>query len=188
MNQPETNQKKLALVLVEDNPGDVCLIRRALDAQGLSYDLTVASDGEEAIAYVAKCEAASEAIDLVLLDLNLPRRRGSEVLEWIRNSSSFENVPTLLLTSSDSAQDRERCLRLGASAYVRKPSNLAEFMLIGNMVKDLTGSAARDTIGPGGNDGRIGSGSSSDRPGDPSIRCVGAGRTGGISEDPAKGG
>jgi CheY-like chemotaxis protein len=139
MNQHDTIQKRLALVLVEDNPGDVYLIRRALDAQGLAYDLSVASDGEEAIDYVAKCEAGSHAIDLVLLDLNLPRRGGSEVLARIRSSSRFGRVPTLLLTSSDSAQDRERCLRLGASAYIRKPSNLADFMLIGKMVKDLTG-------------------------------------------------
>ena len=133
--------KKLALVLVEDNPGDVYLIRRALDAQGLAYELSVSSDGEEAINYLTACEAAARHIDLVLLDLNLPRRGGGEVLERIRNSSVFATVPTLLLTSSDSSQDRERCLSLGANAFIRKPSNLAEFMLIGKMVKDLTGGA-----------------------------------------------
>ena len=141
MDQPDTTQKRLALVLVEDNPGDVYLIRRALDAENLSYDLSVASDGEEAIDYVTKCEAAAHEIDLVLLDLNLPRRGGSEVLERIRSSSRFQRVPALLLTSSDSPQDRERCLRLGASAYFRKPSNLADFMRIGKMVKDLTAGA-----------------------------------------------
>ena len=133
--------KILALVLVEDNPGDVYLIRRALDAQGLAYELSVSRDGEEAIHYLAACEAAAGVIDLVLLDLNLPRRSGSEVLERIRNSSAFAAVPTLILTSSDSSQDRERCLSLGASAFIRKPSNLTEFMLIGKMVKDMTDGA-----------------------------------------------
>jgi CheY-like chemotaxis protein len=132
---------KLMLLLVEDNPGDVYLIRRALDAQALAYDLSVASDGEEAIRYLEESEAADRAIDLVLLDLNLPRRGGIEVLMRIRTSPSFAKVPTLLLTSSDSPQDRERSFRLGASAYFRKPSNLADFMKIGEMVKDMAGSA-----------------------------------------------
>ena len=139
MSQPDSTSKKLAVLLVEDNPGDVYLIRRALDGQDLAYDLSVAQDGEEAIGYVEECETAQRPIDMVLLDLNLPRRGGIEVLERIRSSSRFGDVPTLLLTSSDSAQDRERCLRLGASAYIRKPSNLAEFMDIGRTIKGLLG-------------------------------------------------
>ena len=139
MSQSDTTLKRrLAVVLVEDNPGDVYLVRRALDAYDLVYDLAVTSDGEAAIAYLQECETRARAIDVVLLDLNLPRRGGSEVLARIRSSSAFADVPTLLFTSSDSAQDRERCLQLGANAYIRKPSNLADFMRIGKMVKDLT--------------------------------------------------
>jgi CheY-like chemotaxis protein len=137
MSQPDNVLRRLQLLLVEDNPGDVYLIRRALDDQGLAYDLALAGDGEEAIAWIQECESTARALDLVLLDLNLPRLGGSEVLARLRNSSTLANVPTLLLTSSDSAQDRERCLRLGANGYVRKPSNLADFMRIGKTVREL---------------------------------------------------
>ena len=130
-------QQKLNLVLAEDNPGDVFLIRRALDSQRLSYDLLVAKDGEEAMNYVAAAAAGTRAIDLVMLDLNLPRHDGYEVLQEIRNHSNLAKVPVILLTSSDSPQDRERCLAIGANRYFRKPSSLAAFMEIGGIVKDL---------------------------------------------------
>ncbi len=129
--------QKLNLVLAEDNPGDVFLIRRALDAQQLSYDLLVAKDGEEAIHYVRSAAAGNRAIDLFMVDLNLPRRDGSEVLQEIRSHSNLAELPVILLTSSDSPQDRERCLAMGANRYFRKPSSLAAFMEIGGIVKDL---------------------------------------------------
>ena len=129
--------KKLNFVLAEDNPGDVFLVRRALDAQQLSYDLVVAKDGEEALRYVSEAANGERHIDLILLDLNLPRRDGSEILAHLRSYPSLKHIPAILLTSSDSPQDRDRCLRLGANQYFQKPSNLASFMLIGNIVKDL---------------------------------------------------
>ncbi len=131
------SQNKLSIVLAEDNPGDIFLIRRALDAQRISYELIVAKDGEEAIARVTEAAAGDRKIDLLLLDLNLPRRDGTEVLARVRGHSSLAKVPVLLLTSSDSPQDRERCLNLGANGYFRKPSNLAAFMEIGKLAIDL---------------------------------------------------
>lgn len=130
-------KKKLNLVLAEDNPGDVFLVRRALDAQQLSYDLVVAKDGEEALKYVSEAANGERQIDLILLDLNLPRRDGSEILAQLRSHSCLSNVPAIMLTSSDSPQDRDRCLRLGANQYFQKPSNLTGFMEIGKIVKDL---------------------------------------------------
>ena len=124
-------QEKLTVLLAEDNPGDVFLVRRALDGQGLWYELLVAKDGEEAINYVGQAADGTRKIDLLLLDLNLPRHDGAEVLAHLRGHSSLANVPVILLTSSDSPQDRERCLALGASRYFQKPSNLAAFMEIG---------------------------------------------------------
>ncbi len=128
---------KVNIVLAEDNPGDVFLIRRALDGQRLSYELIVVKDGEEAIDCVTEAAAGVRKIDLLLLDLNLPRHDGSEVLTRIRGHSSLAKVPVVLLTSSDSPKDRERCLSLGANRYFQKPSNLAAFMEIGKLVKDL---------------------------------------------------
>ncbi len=129
--------KNFNIVLAEDNPGDVFLVRRALDAQHLSYDLVVAKDGEEALKYVTEAANGQRRIDLILLDLNLPRKDGAEVLTQFRSHSTLNNVPAVLLTSSDSPQDRERCLRLGANHYFQKPSNLINFMEIGKVVKDL---------------------------------------------------
>ena len=130
-------QDKVNIVLAEDNPGDVFLIRRALDGQQLSYELLVAKDGEDAIAYVTEAAAGTRRIDLLLLDLNLPRRDGREVLTRLRSHSNLAATPVILLTSSDSPQDRESCLALGANRYFHKPSNLAAFMEIGKLAKEL---------------------------------------------------
>ena len=130
-------QQKLNFILAEDNPGDVFLIRRALDLQRLRYDLLLAKDGEEAIHYIAAAAAGTYSVDLFMLDLNLPRHDGCEVLQRMRSHSNLSAVPVILLTSSDSPLDRERCLASGANRYFRKPSNLAAFMEIGRIVKDL---------------------------------------------------
>lgn len=130
-------ETKLKFILAEDNPGDVFLIRRALDAQALLYELLVAKDGEEAIKYLTEAAAGKHKIDLLLLDLNLPRHDGSEVLARLRSHPTMAEVPAILLTSSDSPQDRERCLRLGASRYFQKPSNLAAFMEVGKIAREL---------------------------------------------------
>lgn len=128
-------------MLAEDNPGDVFLVRRALDALRLRYDLVVAKDGEEALKYVAEAANGQRHVDLILLDLNLPRRDGVEVLTQLRSHPTLNGVPVVLLTSSDSPLDRERCLRLGANHYFQKPSNLTSFMEIGKVVKDLVDPA-----------------------------------------------
>lgn len=134
-------KKHWSFVLAEDNPGDVFLVRRALNEQHLSYDLVVAKDGEEALKYVAEAANGQRHVDLILLDLNLPRRDGVEVLTQLRSHPTLNGVPVVLLTSSDSPLDRERCLRLGANRYFQKPSNLTSFMEIGKVVKDLVDPA-----------------------------------------------
>ena len=133
-------KRRLTFVLAEDNPGDVFLIRRALDEQGLSYEMAVAGDGEEAIRLVLRAASGECPIDLLLVDLNLPKRDGSEVLSELRNCSRLAGVPAILITSSDSPEDRERFLRLGANRFFHKPSDLLSFMEIGKLVKDLVAS------------------------------------------------
>ena len=130
-------ERKLNFLVAEDNPGDVFLIRRALDSQGFDYDLLVARDGEEAIRFIGEAAAGTRPVDLLLLDLNLPRRDGTEVLTRLREQESLRGVPVILLTSSDSPQDRERCMRLGADRYFQKPSTLAGFMQVGEIAKEL---------------------------------------------------
>ena len=104
---------------------------RMMRAASLKTPVVIMSD-------TATVQAKVKALDQGADDFLLTPCDPEEVLARICSSSAFADVPTLLFTSSDSAQDRERCLQLGANAYIRKPSNLAAFMRIGKMVKDLT--------------------------------------------------
>ena len=132
----------LTILLAEDNPGDVFLIRRALTEAQLSFELLCAKDGEAAIAYVTEAASGQRRIDLLLLDLNLPRRGGIEVLSHLRTFPALAAVPAIMLTSSDSPQDRDSCLELGANRYFRKPSDLDQYMEIGTLARQLTGFSA----------------------------------------------
>ena len=98
------------IFLVEDNPGDVYLLEKALNARRIRYDLTRLEDGEQAMRTLATVRAP----DLILLDLNLPRRGGFDILKLIRGEPSLVGVPVGIFTSSDVASDRHRSSLLGA--------------------------------------------------------------------------
>jgi CheY-like chemotaxis protein len=114
------------IVLVEDNPADVVLARMTLDAvrknEGCSYELTVLSDGARAVAYFA--DANTPRPDLVILDLNLPKVSGFEVLERIRKQAMYQDLDVVILSSSDATADRERAEKLGVREYFHKPASL----------------------------------------------------------------
>ena len=114
------------IVLVEDNPADVYLIRRALREKGIEFEMTCFEDGEKALK--ALSEQAREAPDLILLDLNLPQTQGVEVLGKIRSMPKLADVPIGILTSSESPSDMRRTAVLGAAGYIKKPSMLDDFM------------------------------------------------------------
>ena len=129
------------ILLAEDNPGDVFLVRRALNESfrqpDFTYTLQLANDGEEAIQWLERSEANQDKVDLVLLDLNLPRRDGIEVLGRLHTMPHLSLTPTIVMTSSDSPKDRDRCMALGASHYFHKPTELASFMEIGKIARHL---------------------------------------------------
>jgi CheY-like chemotaxis protein len=127
----------LSILVAEDNPGDVFLIRRAFQRLGIPHELIIARDGAEALVLVAEAAAGKRQVDLLLLDLNLPRHDGAEVLAAVRRQESMRLTPVILLTSSDSPFDHERCMRLGANRYFRKPSELAAFMELGPLALGL---------------------------------------------------
>jgi CheY-like chemotaxis protein len=126
------------ILLAEDNPADVYLIREALREHGVECTMQVASDGKEVLSMISG-EAPSETQDfaLIILDLNLPRHDGIEILERLRQSVRLSNVPVVVLTSSDSPQDRLVATHLGARRYLRKPSNLEQFLDLGATFKQL---------------------------------------------------
>lgn len=121
------------ILLAEDNPADVYLIEEALREHQVDFHITVAEDGEMAISMLSDGNLKP---DIVLLDLNMPKRSGGEVLDALRKSSGPE-IPVIVLTSSDSPSDREEALRLGATCYIRKPTGLDEFLEIGATIKRL---------------------------------------------------
>jgi two-component system, chemotaxis family, response regulator Rcp1 len=129
---------KLLLLLVEDNPADVFLVREALSEEGLDCDLQIVDDGEQAIQYFERVNAGSQvAPDLLLLDLNVPRIGGEEVLQRMRNTGPCAHMMVVVITSSDSPRDRQKAADLGADEYFRKPTNLEEFMSLGKLVRRL---------------------------------------------------
>jgi two-component system, chemotaxis family, response regulator Rcp1 len=123
------------ILLGEDNPADVYLIRQALDEHRVNYQLHVAVHGGEVMELLAG--QVNHVPDLIVLDLNLPRYEGLEVLKMIRNSPQMSHVPIVILTSSDSPKDRLAASALGATCYIRKPSSLDEFMGIGKTLRGL---------------------------------------------------
>jgi CheY-like chemotaxis protein len=126
------------ILLAEDNPADVYLIRESLREHGVECTMQVASDGGEVMRIIAGDPAQEgEAPVLIVLDLNLPRHDGLEILERLRESRRLSGVPVVVLTSSDSPQDRLIATKLGARMYLRKPSNLEQFLDLGQVFKDL---------------------------------------------------
>lgn len=129
-------ERKLRIVLAEDNPGDVYLVREALQSHQVSAELIVYEDGEEMLRFLNQVDAGEEPCpDLVLLDLNLPKRSGEVLLKRIRESPLCTPIPVVIVTSSDSPRDRETSTRLGANSYFRKPPDFEEFLKLGSVIK-----------------------------------------------------
>ncbi len=137
------------IVLVEDNPSDVFLLERALDEHAVGYSIEIMRDGEQALRYLDNLKSNGNAMpDLIILDLNLPRHDGIEVLVKCRAVEELAHVPVMILTSSDSPKERERAEQLGVCDYVRKPILLDEFMAVGGRIKQvLAGRSAGMKIG-----------------------------------------
>ena len=117
------------ILLVEDNAGDVRLTREALREGDIDIELTAVPDGEQALAYLRREGGHADAPrpDLVLLDLNLPKKNGLEVLEEIREDPDLRRLPVLMLTTSASARDVAACYDRGVNCYVVKPLDLDDF-------------------------------------------------------------
>lgn len=115
--------RQIEILLVEDSPADVRIAEEALVDAGINVNLHVVCDGEEAVKYITQQApyANSQAPDVVLLDLNMPRMNGHEVLDEIRNQHNMKDVPIVLLTASESNIDVEEAQRLGMNYYLRKP-------------------------------------------------------------------
>lgn len=124
-----------AILLVEDNPADVKITERALRESRIPVELLVVRDGQEAVDYLLRqgthaADAQWRSPDLILLDLNLPRLTGREVLERIRAHPLLKTVPVLVLTTSRRQEDVQTMYAAGANTYIEKPQDFARFVQV----------------------------------------------------------
>ena len=132
------------VLLVEDDPGDVLMTREAFDDY-LHNRLDVVTDGAAALTYLRKEEPYADAPrpDLILLDLNLPRRDGREVLQEIKDDPDLRHIPVVVLTTSQAEEDVLRSYQLHANAYVTKPVDFERFVAIVRQIDDFFVSVVR---------------------------------------------
>jgi CheY-like chemotaxis protein len=127
------------ILLAEDNSADVILVREAFAEHQLHCNLHVVKDGAEAIAFIESLDRDPKEprLDLVLLDMHLPKRDGDEVLESVRSSAHYAQTPVIIMSGSDSPADREKAARYPALHYFRKPASLAEFLQLGAIARSI---------------------------------------------------
>lgn len=123
------------IFLVEDNPIDLDLTLRAFKSSKLTNPIEVARDGEEAIAYVEKWEHSSIRPVVILLDLNLPKINGLEVLEAIKKHPIFKSIPVVVLTTSTHSSDVEKAYFLGANSFIVKPVDFGKFVEVAKQIE-----------------------------------------------------
>jgi CheY-like chemotaxis protein len=137
----------LEILLAEDNPADVYLIREALREHHVDCHVQVATDGQQVLRVLSDTDSQAQAARpaLIILDLNLPRHDGIEILQHLRRTTALPRVPIVVLTSSDSPRDRQAVKQLGVTRFLLKPSNLEQFLGLGAVFKELLEQAAADT-------------------------------------------
>ena len=128
----------MTVLAIEDTPADVELLRMALDGAQQAYDLTVVNDGAEALALLGRMNLDSDRLpDILVLDLNLPKYDGLEILEVVRKYPALDRLPILILTSSSSPRERASIQGFGLVRYITKPSDLDEYLKIGPFIRDF---------------------------------------------------
>jgi len=143
---PEVEAQPIEVLLVEDDPGDVQLTKEAFEEHKVRNRLTVVSDGVDALAYLRRDPSVyPDAVrpDLILLDLNLPRRDGREVLEEIKGDEDLRRIPVVVLTTSAADEDIMRSYNLHANAYVTKPVDFDRFITVVRQIDEFFVSVVR---------------------------------------------
>lgn len=139
MNMDRGDSRPIEILLVEDNPGDARLTQEAMRAAKMRNNLTMVEDGVEAMAYLrreGRFEGAARP-DLILLDLNLPRKDGREVLAEVKADPVLKFIPVVILTTSQAEEDVMRAYSLHANCYVTKPVDLDQFMRVVQTIDDF---------------------------------------------------
>jgi CheY-like chemotaxis protein len=134
-----------SVLLVEDDPGDTLMITEALEVFAPETGVTAVGDGVDALRYLRGEDefAGSPRPDLVLLDLNMPRKDGREVLAEVKGDEDLRSIPIVILTTSDAAQDIRHSYQLHANAYVTKPADFDDFTTVVRCIERFFGRVAR---------------------------------------------
>ena len=129
----------IEILLVEDNPGDVRLVREVFKDAKVANNISVAEDGVEAMAFLRKEGRFTNAVhpDLILLDLNLPKKDGREVLTEIKTDDALKRIPVIVLTTSSAEEDIMKSYSEYANSYITKPINLEQFIKVVRSIEDF---------------------------------------------------
>lgn len=133
------SNREIFIFVVEDDPGDVVLMREGLERSGVRFMIDTVSDGGKALAYLRKKPPYQEAPrpDLIFLDLNLPKKDGIEVLSEIKSDRSLISIPVIVLTTSDAESDINKAYERGANCYLTKPVGFESFRRMMAMVEEF---------------------------------------------------
>lgn len=131
--------KSIHILLVEDSEGDIMLTTDAFEEARIANKVSVTRDGEEAIHFLQKTgpHANAERPDLILLDINMPRKNGHEALQFIKNDARFKTIPVIMLTTSSSPTDIHQAYANHANAYITKPIDIKDFFKVINTIEDF---------------------------------------------------
>jgi len=131
-NKMIEKKEQINILLIEDNPGDVRLTQEAFKEGNLNINLEIAIDGVEALNFLNRLNGFEKAVrpDLILLDLNLPKRDGREVLAEIKANDDLKKIPVVILTTSDAEQDVLKSYNLHANCYINKPVDFDKFFKV----------------------------------------------------------
>ncbi len=135
----EKTENSIEILLVEDNPGDQRLTKEALKDGKIRNNLYIVEDGEEALHYLKREAPYLEAVkpDLILLDLNLPRMNGEEVLKVIKADEELKRIPVVILTTSSADEDILKAYDLNANCYITKPVDFSQFIKVIKMIQEF---------------------------------------------------
>lgn len=128
------NPLSRSILLVEDNPMDVDLTKRAFARRNLTNPIEIARDGEEALAWIGRWEAGEAPPAIILLDLKLPKVDGLEVLRQLKAHPTYCIIPVVILTTSAESQDVQTAYQLGANSYIVKPVDFEKFMQVAEQI------------------------------------------------------
>jgi CheY-like chemotaxis protein len=129
--------KSINILLIEDNEGDILLTREAFEESRLVNKISVIKDGKQAISFFESLHGDEEIPDLVLLDLNLPKANGQQVLTFIKNHQTYKKIPVIMMTTSSAKKDIIQAYNNHANCYITKPIDLKDFMVTVNKIEDF---------------------------------------------------